>query len=258
MNNLLDSKFWDNISRRTSVHYRNKYVADYHKYENEELFNEWCSQVRHKRILITDVFNEAFDREELSGIFRAPDADIIGMDISSFIVNKFHTAYPLKKKLVCDIRSLPFKDDKFDIIISPSTLDHFPQSDLEMSLGEIRRVLKKEGILILSVHNKFNVFLHFYIIKMTQKYPFPMTVYSKNQLIKILNKNKFHISECTATMHILFPALFPFILFYIDKFGTHKFRNLLFKKIFNYFTKLRRKRTKYLTGKFITVKAMKI
>ncbi len=59
--------------------------------------------------------------------------------------------------VVSDIRNSPFKTESFDQIISNSTLDHFTnKNDIIVSLKELRRMLKPEGVLIITLDNPSN------------------------------------------------------------------------------------------------------
>lgn len=61
--------------------------------------------------------------------------------------------------LVGATRRLPFAADSFDLILSPSTLDHFPDSDdLGVSLKEIAWVFAPAGRLIITLDNPQNIF----------------------------------------------------------------------------------------------------
>jgi len=51
--------------------------------------------------------------------------------------------------LVGDVYSLPFKDNEFDIVVSTDTLEHLAEPSLV--IGEIKRVLKPEGICLVTV-----------------------------------------------------------------------------------------------------------
>lgn len=254
--NTLGNEFWDNVAKNTSKHYRNKYISEFHKYENENLLSGWCRSLRNKRVLVTDLFNEAFDRDELPSIFRDPYVNVIGVDISKIVVEKFHERYPSHRKLVCDIRRPPFKDGQFDFVISFSTLDHFSQFDLEISLREIRRILKKRGVLILYLNNKQNIFLYFYQMKVRKMLNFPIEIYSRNQTISILKRSGFSISECTAIIHLFFPIFFHKILTHLERTQRKRLHRFLVKMMYK-FDKLGKTKIKYLTGKFIAVKAVK-
>ena len=56
-----------------------------------------------------------------------------------------------------DVRRLPFGDGAFDVIVSNSTLDHFETArDLRQALGELARVLRPGGELLLTLDNMAN------------------------------------------------------------------------------------------------------
>ena len=63
-------------------------------------------------------------------------------------------------------------DNKFSLIISTSTLDHFPEIDV--ALKELYRVLKPKGVIILTLHNKTNlpVYFMYKLMKLFRRYPF--------------------------------------------------------------------------------------
>lgn len=78
--------------------------------------------------------------------------DVYALDISQAMINKMETLnkkykinnlHPLKG----DAHSLPFIDDTFDLIFTRLTFHHF--KDIDLVLKEIKRVLKKNGELII-------------------------------------------------------------------------------------------------------------
>lgn len=50
--------------------------------------------------------------------------------------------------LLADAKKLPFKDDAFDRIFLLGVVDHLHDWELEAALGELKRVLKKDGLLL--------------------------------------------------------------------------------------------------------------
>lgn len=55
---------------------------------------------------------------------------------------------------VADIENLPFKDNYFDIVVSFETIEHVNKEKQKNFLSEIKRVLKDDGILIMSTPNR--------------------------------------------------------------------------------------------------------
>jgi len=78
---------------------------------------------------------------------------VYGIDIESSAIEWANTTYSkLSNNLnfsIDDINSLKHKDDDFDVVVSFETLEHLPV--LDNYFKEIKRVLKKDGLFIVSV-----------------------------------------------------------------------------------------------------------
>lgn len=91
------------------------------------------------------------------------NGNVVGMDISIEITSRAKRMSEqhspgLGKYVCCDVRHLPLGDNSIDLIISDSTLDHFPnESDIVTALKELGRVLQAGGTLILTIDNKSNL-----------------------------------------------------------------------------------------------------
>jgi len=84
---------------------------------------------------------------------------IIGIDISSNVIEKASNKYKcpnLSFKKINDINTskLPFKNESFDVVTSFQVIEHIDNT--EKYLDEIYRVLKDEGVFILSTPNRVN------------------------------------------------------------------------------------------------------
>lgn len=55
-------------------------------------------------------------------------------------------------------KKLPFKDETFDLVFSQGLIEHFPKNITERMIGEHVRVLRKGGVLAVSVPNIYNIF----------------------------------------------------------------------------------------------------
>lgn len=83
-------------------------------------------------------------------------ADVTGMDISAEAIAFAEKEYaqPNARYLVGSVDCLPFEDNSFDVIISFETIEHVNEVIQNSFLSEIKRVLKENGILIMSTPNK--------------------------------------------------------------------------------------------------------
>jgi len=78
---------------------------------------------------------------------------VIGIDISDYLLNKAKTR--IKYILKAEGDSLPFKNGSFNKIICSEVIEHLLNP--EIVLKEARRVLKKNGILIVTIPNEKNI-----------------------------------------------------------------------------------------------------
>ena len=85
---------------------------------------------------------------------------------------------------------LPFKDEKFDMILHLSTLQHV--DDQHKTLSEIKRVLKDNGLLVVSVPLSKNIFTLFRKIKKTE---YVTKIFSLKELKKSMTENGFEIQR---------------------------------------------------------------
>ena len=81
-----------------------------------------------------------------------------GVDNSESLIDCAREWQGGKGKFICaDALALPFKDAPFDVAVSFGVLHHIPSKKLRKQfLSEAHRVLKKDGVLILTVWNLWN------------------------------------------------------------------------------------------------------
>jgi len=78
----------------------------------------------------------------------------------------------LKPDYVADVRSLPFKDNTFDVVMAYEVLEHIPFEEFESSLSELRRVSKKYILISLPYRSTgFEIML---------KFPFMRTILQRH------------------------------------------------------------------------------
>lgn len=79
--------------------------------------------------------------------------EVIGIDISSKMLNIAKSHLPQISFHQGDFRSIPYADQSFDAIFSAYSLIHIPQTDVVQVIGEMRRVLKGEGTVLVLVQS---------------------------------------------------------------------------------------------------------
>jgi len=80
---------------------------------------------------------------------KLPNAIIYNLELSKEMINLAKKIYPKEKFMVTNLEKIDIKDNYFDYIMSPETLEHTPHP--EKLIKEFYRVLKPNGKLILSL-----------------------------------------------------------------------------------------------------------
>jgi len=123
---------------------------------HEELLRRWLGGRPAGRVLKTDLFDEAFGGGLLAALSRRGGV-VVGVDVSPRVVEAARARHRGLEAAVADVRRLPFEDASFDAAVSDSTLDHFDSSaDIAAALGELARVLRPGGRLLLTLDNPAN------------------------------------------------------------------------------------------------------
>lgn len=73
-----------------------------------------------------------------------------GIDISSQAIEKLKIIRPNLNLTIGDISSMPFEDGQFDAVLSVGVIEHDPDGPEKM-LGEMNRVLRDDGVMIIIV-----------------------------------------------------------------------------------------------------------
>lgn len=105
------------------------------------------------KVVIDAACGEGYGSNIISGSAKS----VTGLDISSDAVQFARSKYKDKENLCFEVGSvsdLPFEDKSADVIVSFETIEHIPEELQSKFLIEIDRVLKDDGILIMSTPNK--------------------------------------------------------------------------------------------------------
>lgn len=255
-----ESRYWNQVTRewlRSSPQELWRVHADL---VNVELCDRWLPEKDGGRLLKTDLFDEAFGQGIYPFLVRRAD-HFVGMDLSSGTVTTARSRYLELPGLAADARSLPFVDQAFDLIVSNSTLDHFGSlSEIKASLGELGRILRPEGHLLITVDNLSNP-----IVALRAVLPFRwlnrlgLVPYYVGQtlgqrgLCRFLEEAGFEVERVGAIMHcprVLAVALSRTVQRLAGPRGQSRYLRAL-----RVFERLSGWPTRYLTGHFVAVLA---
>lgn len=263
------AKYWDEFAKRWSKNSCSDKLWAEHKIKTYlNLLARWAEVTYSQRILKTDLFAEASDFGQFLFELAKDNGNIVGIDISNEIVKQAKRSAERNsvagEYICCDVRQLPLRSESIDLIISDSTLDHFPdRRDIIAALQELRRVLRVGGTLILTIDNKANltyppyIFIRVWMLLRLAPYFIGKTL-SPNELRRALEEIGFRVEESTAILHYPHPAaLVPLIERFLHWLGKGKLDSA-FRKSLTFLDKLEGKRTKYLTGRYIAAKAVKV
>jgi SAM-dependent methyltransferase len=257
-----DFKYWDSISKTLKKDRPELLWRSHSDAVNTALLDRWLTPGKTGRLLKTDLFDEVASKGMYPFLKRKAE-NIIGMDISPLIVTTARTSYNDLKGTVADLRCLPFQRNRFDTIVSISTIDHF-SSEIEIinSLHEVHRVLRKGGQLIITLDNMANPFialrsvLPFRLLNRSGLVPYYVgATLGPRRLCRILEHIGFEVTEVDAVMHcprVLAVALARILEKYASPKTQKKFLQALMA-----FECLSGFPTRFLTGYFVAVRAIK-
>ena len=202
-----DSGYWDAVAQDMDEqpHYLDDLIGEQKRQAHLKLIRKWIDGYRGSAALKTDLFEEAFGPDHLITELSHKQPLMIGMDISTKIVQrargkmKVGTGY-----VVCDVRALPFADSSLDLIVSTSTLDHFADSqDINTSLEQFTRTISDRGILIVTLDNGNNVYYPLIQLLVRLKLlPYHVgPTMSIDQLVAALEKCGLQVTETAALIH---------------------------------------------------------
>lgn len=188
-------------------------VAIYKKSEYIRLIKEWGGGLAGKRVLKTDLYEEAFGGDGFLGWLSSQKALAYGADVSVVVTQtaakRLNVKYP--QHLFCsvsDARRLAFANEAFDIVVSGSTLDNMPREGVLTALKELRRVIKPGSPLILTLDNGHNPLyvLGYWLEKVlkTQGY-YQAGCFTVPQIKDLARQAGFRVQEIRSIVHLPTP-----------------------------------------------------
>ena len=248
--------------------YSNELLGEHKRKTYLNLLARWADITAMHRILKTDLFAEAFDVEQFLFDLAQDNSNIIAFDVASNIVALAKSnaeCHGVKggEYLCCDVKHIPLQDNSVDLIISDSTLDHFPtETDIITALKELGRVLQPGGVLILSIDNDKNLtyppysFIRLWMWLKLSPYFIGRTL-PLTRLRHVLEDIGLDVKESTAILHYPHPdGLVRWLEHNLRKLGRGKLDNAI-RRTLTLLESMEKGRIKYLTGRYLAVKAVK-
>lgn len=175
-----------------------------------ELLERWLRRGRSRRILKTDLYDESCT-EGLVPVLAPRARTVVGIDVSRVVARAARLRAPACA-VAADVRLLPFRPGSFDVVVSNSTLDHFPgHAEIEHALAELNRVLAPDGVLILTLDNAGHPLVRLRntlapLLKRLGVLPYAVgATHGARGLRAALERSGFTLVELTAVHH--FPRL---------------------------------------------------
>ncbi len=228
-----------------------------------QLFKKWNNDPKQIKLLKTDLYEEAFEADQILSSLKSDNINIFACDVSKDV-----TAVANEKRknrefgynyLTADVRNTPFKDNAFDVILSTSTLDHFSNNkDLGQALLELKRVLHPNGYMIIAINNRHNLLFYFTlnIGRLVGLIPYPTQFYRFSELQAILKKSGLTIEGHDCAVHIIGPQ--KTFLNLLGKIFGSKTTHFLASSLVVFFDWIgKRTKTRFFTGWFIVLKCVK-
>ena len=259
-----DAQYWDAVGRRWTQQPPDALWRAHSDAVNAALLARWLPVGGGGvgRVLKTDTFDEACGRG-LMDVLASRGGAVVGIDISPSTVAAALRRHPSLRATTADVRRLPFGDAAFDLIVSNSTLDHFATyAELASSVAELHRVLRPGGQLLLTLDNPLNPLvglrnaLPYTWLHRAGVLPYQVGVTRGPRALRgLLARAGFEIVETGALLHCPRVVAVALARLLSRRAGSATSRRFL--KCLMAFEHLGRLPTRYLTGHFSAVRAVK-
>jgi radical SAM superfamily enzyme YgiQ (UPF0313 family)/Flp pilus assembly protein TadD/MoaA/NifB/PqqE/SkfB family radical SAM enzyme/SAM-dependent methyltransferase len=184
----------------------------------------FASELAKEKTVLDVASGEGYGSAMLANVAR----EVVGVDISEQAVNHARKKYESIANLsFCqgECKKIPCRDNYFDVVISFETLEH--TKDQADFLAEIKRVLKKDGILIISTPNK-----KIYSDDKQYANPYHLLELNENDFLALLNSHFKNAAlwgqRLTFSSHLWpmnSPNAFGFKHYHVSPAGTYSEKN---------------------------------
>jgi SAM-dependent methyltransferase len=266
-------EYWDAVAERWLESHPQRLWRQHSDSVNAELLERWLP-VNLASVLKTDLFDEAVSAGLYQTLVQHADR-VVGIDASSAIVAAALSKHPGLVAHRADVRRLPFADGEFDAVVSNSTLDHFDSRDeIVVALRELNRVLRPRGVLVLTLVNPWHP-----VLAVTKALPrgalnrawasvggtssragllpyYVGSTFDVRQLRRLLAKLGFAVVDTGAVVHV--PRILAVVVARQIERRPNARSHERFLEALMAFERLSSWPTRFLTGHFVAVRAIKL
>ncbi|MEE8574303.1 MAG: methyltransferase domain-containing protein [Thermodesulfobacteriota bacterium] len=263
-----DSEYWSSVVTRLAGSGYEELWRFYSQWVYRVLMERWFFEDKNALALKTDLYDEAITASNLLAVMEERCGRVVGTDISlevaRFAATRMYEETGKKSAaVISDARSLGFRSDSFDRIVSTSTLDHFRNKrDLYLSIKELVRILKPGGELLITLDNPLNpvVFLRNHLPYGLLKRLGIINFYvgatlSRPALVRALEEMGLHVEEQSVIIHA--PRIIALKISSVLKLFESNGLRRSYLAALRFFECLGALPTRDLTGYFVAVKAVK-
>ena len=150
-------RYWDEVAETWATERPQRLWREFCDLLNEQLISRNLPTSPIGRTLKTDLFDEATGERGLVSALSETAGQVVGIDLSQATARIASSRHIPLGVCTGDVCALPFESEAFDFVLSNSTLDHMDSvADIALALAEIRRVLRPGGRLLLTLDNFYN------------------------------------------------------------------------------------------------------
>jgi len=144
------------MNKSDSKWYDKKYEKEFNELTswNSKILELICNYIKKNDIQLVDLgCGKGVLIKEINSKLKVKKSNLFGVDQSKVTVNKLNKE-GFRNVSRSYVEKLPFSDEQFDIVILAEVIEHLRNRD--KSILEIKRILKKKGLLIISFPNYLN------------------------------------------------------------------------------------------------------
>ncbi len=199
---MKDAAYWDQLTNAFLRHRHHGIWREFTDQLNMEMVTSQLAGPPIRRILKTDLFDEALLKGVAASMTRLA-SEVHGIDISGLVSRRAAEKNPNAIFKQASVTQIPYPDHHFDTVVSLSTLDQLEtMEEVHQGLSEIFRVLAPGGRLLITFDNLSNP-----LIALRNYLPFIRSPYfmgesvTVSKLKPLLESEGFHLQRSFTYMH---------------------------------------------------------